>query len=117
MEPQSRLKELMAKVHDLELIGVLLVYSRDIFYYTGTAQPSYLAVFPDDYFLFIRSGFEFAVDEVFIGKEKVREERVSGKDLQRFFRKSQRNEQPDRNRAGHCYRRAVPYFREDFFWL
>jgi hypothetical protein len=38
----------MAKLYDLELIGILLVYSRDVLYYTGTAQPSYLAVFPDD---------------------------------------------------------------------
>ncbi len=87
MEPQNRLKELMAKLSDLELTGIILVYSRDVLYYTGTAQPSYLAVFPDDYFLFVRSGFEFAIDEVFIGKEKVREERSLERIYKDFFSK------------------------------
>jgi Xaa-Pro aminopeptidase len=44
-------------------------------YYTGTAQPSYLVVLPDDYFLFVRSGVDFALNDVFINREKVREER------------------------------------------
>ena len=48
---------------------------------------SYLAVFPDDYFLFVRSGFEFAIDEVFIGKEKVREERSLERICKDFFSK------------------------------
>jgi Xaa-Pro aminopeptidase len=85
VEPRNRLKELMAGLCNLELAGALLVYSRDVFYYTGTAQPSCLAVFPDDYLLFIRSGFEFAVDEVFIGEEKLREERSLEKICKDFF--------------------------------
>ena len=55
--------------------GVLLFYSRDVFYYTGTAQPSYLMVFPDDHMLYVKSGFEFASQDVFIDREKVNEER------------------------------------------
>ena len=57
------------------MCSALLCYSRDILYYTGTAQPSYLVVLPDDYILFVRSGLEFALDDVFISKGKVREER------------------------------------------
>jgi Xaa-Pro aminopeptidase len=77
----------MAKVSDLELLGILLVYSRDVLYYTGTAQPSYLAVFPEDYRLFVRSGFHFAVDEVFIEKEKAIEERSLEKICRDYFSK------------------------------
>ena len=55
--------------------AALLVYSRDVLYYTGTAQPSCLVVTPEDYTLYVRSGFEFAVQDVFIGREKLAEER------------------------------------------
>ncbi|MBW1781392.1 MAG: aminopeptidase P family protein [Deltaproteobacteria bacterium] len=55
--------------------GVLLFYSRDIFYYTGTARPAYLLVTPTEYLLFIRSGFDLALDDVFIEEERVVEER------------------------------------------
>lgn len=85
MEPQYRLKELMARIHGLELSGILLMYSRDILYYTGTAQPSYLAISSDDYFLFVRSGFDLAINDVFISKEKVKEERSLEKIYKEFF--------------------------------
>ena len=75
MNPQNRLELLQNKLRELKLNSALLFYSRDIFYYTGTAQPSYLVVFPEDFFLFIRSGFEFAINETFIEKNKVIEER------------------------------------------
>ncbi|MGD1153486.1 MAG: Xaa-Pro peptidase family protein [Syntrophales bacterium] len=75
MNREDRIKILQSKIGELGLCGALLYYSRDILYYTGTAQPSYLVVLPDDYVLFVRSGIEFALDDVFVGKEKVREER------------------------------------------
>ena len=75
MEKTYRIKVLQDKIQKEELCGALLFYSRDIFYYTGTAQPSYLVVLPQDYFLFIRSGFEFALKDVFIEKDKLRDER------------------------------------------
>jgi Xaa-Pro aminopeptidase len=75
MAPEDRIKILQDKVKELELSGALLFYSRDILYYTGTAQPSYLVVLPDDYLLFVRSGIDFALNDVFVNKEKVREER------------------------------------------
>ena len=64
--------------HQLETQGIgaaLLLYSRDVFYYTGTAQPAYLFILPDDYILFVRSGYDFARKEISIDKEKLREER------------------------------------------
>jgi len=72
---EDRLKILQDKIQELELCGVILFYSRDVLYYTGTAQPSYLAVIPQEYFLFVRNGFEFALDDAFIPKERIKEER------------------------------------------
>jgi Xaa-Pro dipeptidase len=75
MNREDRIKILQNKIGGLGLCGALLCYSRDILYYAGTAQPSYLVVLPDDYVMFVRSGLEFALDDVFISKKKVREER------------------------------------------
>jgi Xaa-Pro aminopeptidase len=55
--------------------GALLFHSRDVFYYTGTAQPAYLFVFPDDYHLFIRSGLDFALEEAFVDTDRIKGER------------------------------------------
>jgi Xaa-Pro aminopeptidase len=57
----------------------ILSYSRNILYYTSTAQPAYLLVSPDEFHLFIKSGLEFALGEVSIGREKMSEERQLGK--------------------------------------
>ena len=75
MKPQDRINHLQKKLGDQDIAGALIFYSRDVFYYTGTAQPSYLVILPDDYRLFIRSGYDFARNDVFIDKEKVEEER------------------------------------------
>jgi Xaa-Pro aminopeptidase len=71
----KRIKVLQQRLLDGGIDAALLVYSRDVLYYTGTAQPSCLVVTSDDYTLYIRSGFEFAVQDVFIGREKLAEER------------------------------------------
>jgi Xaa-Pro aminopeptidase len=72
---KDRIRVLQQRLADEGFDAALLVYSRDILYYTGTAQPSCLAVTPDDYTLHVRSGFDFAVQDVFIGREKLAEER------------------------------------------
>ncbi|MRR37971.1 aminopeptidase P family protein, partial [bacterium] len=71
----KRIKIFQRRLLDGGIDAALLVYSRDVLYYTGTAQPSCLLVTPDDYTLYVRSGFEFAVQDVFIGREKLAEER------------------------------------------
>lgn len=92
MERRERIKFLQSAIKERELDGALLIYSRDVLYYTGTAQPSYLAVLPEDHFLFVRSGFEFACDEVFIEKNKMKEERrlenIYGEIYRRFSGKT-----------------------------
>jgi Xaa-Pro dipeptidase len=75
MDLQDRIEVLQNRIREQRLAGALLAYSRNIFYYTGTAQPSYLAVWPEDFRLFVRSGFDFAVQDVFIEREKMEEER------------------------------------------
>jgi len=72
---KERIKVLQKKLAEGGIDAALLIYSRDVLYYTGTAQPSCLLVTPGDYTLYIRSGLEFAVQDVFIGREKIREER------------------------------------------
>jgi Xaa-Pro aminopeptidase len=71
----KRIKVLQQRLLDEGIDAALLVYSRDVLYFTGTAQPSCLLVTPDDYTLYVRSGFEFALQDVFIGREKLLEER------------------------------------------
>jgi Xaa-Pro aminopeptidase len=88
---ENRIKLLQGKIQELELYGALLFYSRDVLYYTGTAQPSYLVVLPQDYFLFVRSGFEFAVRDAFIPKENIREERSLENVYRELFSKSPEN--------------------------
>ena len=57
---EKRLFHLQQALRDRDLTGAILFISRDIYYYTGTAQPSSLVVLPDDYRLFVRRGYEFA---------------------------------------------------------
>lgn len=75
MKMRKRMEVLQNRIREQRLDGALLAYSRNIFYYTGTAQPSWLAVWPEDFRLFVRSGFDFAVRDVFIEKGKMEEER------------------------------------------
>jgi len=44
MNKEDRIKFLQHKMNEFELCGAVLIYSRDILYYTGTAQPSYLVI-------------------------------------------------------------------------
>ena len=75
MKPQDRISNLQKKLGEQDLAGALIFYSRDVFYYTGTAQPSYLLILPDDYRLFVRSGYDFALSDIFIDKGNIEEER------------------------------------------
>ncbi|HTZ39259.1 MAG TPA: Xaa-Pro peptidase family protein [Syntrophales bacterium] len=72
---KERIKVLQQRLLNGGIDAALLVYSRDVLYYTGTAQPSCLAVTPHDYTLYVRSGYEFALQDVFIDRERLAEER------------------------------------------
>ena len=85
MARHGRIHRLQTGLAQQGLTGAVLFYSRDVLYYTGTAQPSYLAVSADDYRLFVRSGYERAREDVFISLENVREERKLQNVYRDFF--------------------------------
>ena len=72
---EHRIRALQQRLAAGGLDAALLVYSRNVLYYTGTAQPSCLAVTPGDYTLYVRSGYEFALQDVFLDRGKLAEER------------------------------------------
>ncbi len=71
----ERLRDLQERIRESGLTAALLFYSRDVLYYTGTAQPACLAVFPDGYTLFVRSGLAFTLEEALIPAERIVAER------------------------------------------
>lgn len=75
MEHIKRVNTLQEMIEACDLSGVILFYSRDVFYYTGTSQPSYFFVSPQHYCLFMRAGSDFALREAQIEKENIKEER------------------------------------------
>jgi Xaa-Pro dipeptidase len=89
----KRIKTFQKMIEASNLSGALLFYSRDIFYYTGTAQPSYLFITPQHYCLYVRSGLDFALREARIEKERIKEERSFKnilKELSPLLRKGQK---------------------------
>lgn len=87
MQIENRISILQDKLLENELSAALLFYSRDVLYYTGTAQPSYLVVLPQEYFLFVKNGFNFALNDAFISREKIREERRLENIFHEIFRR------------------------------
>jgi len=71
MVHDKRINHLQEVLQDRGLAGTILFYSRDIFYYTGTAQPSYFVVLPKDHMLFVRKGYEFARRECGLEAERI----------------------------------------------
>ncbi len=81
----KRLAGLQHRIRERGLAGALLHVSRDIFYYTGTAQPGWLAVLPDDAFLFIRSGLAFAHQQCRLDQDRAVREGSLEKIIARGF--------------------------------
>lgn len=82
---QERIKFLQEKIQEQGWCAAILFYSRDVFYYTGTAQPSFFVVFPDNYFLFVRSGIEFALIQASLAEESIIAERRLGNIYHELF--------------------------------
>ena len=72
---RGRIAELQQTLIREGIDAAWLTYSRDIFYYTGTAQPSVLVITPEDYSLFVRYGIDYALQESFLDKARIIEER------------------------------------------
>jgi len=75
MNFELRINLLQEAIRERHLTGAILFYSRDIYYYTGTSQPSYLVVLPGDYRLFVRRGYDLALRESGLEAGRIREER------------------------------------------
>ncbi|MBU2511073.1 Xaa-Pro peptidase family protein [bacterium] len=88
MSKLHRIEILQAELAKQKLDGAFLFYSRDVYYYTGTAQPSYLVVTPNDYGLYVRSGYDFVLEEVFIDVSKIQEERKLEIIYESWFKKA-----------------------------
>ena len=50
---------------------ILLTYSRSIFYYAGTTQPSLFIITPQDYYLLVLRGFDLVLEETWLEIDKV----------------------------------------------
>jgi len=59
----GRIKKLQGKIAGAGMEAAIVLYSRDVFYYTGTAQPSVLLITPKEFHLFIRRGYDFAITD------------------------------------------------------
>ena len=81
----DRIVQAQEKLSALGLAGAVVFHSRDVLYYTGTAQPAWLILVPDDYRLFVRSGIEFSLRETWLPKEKITPERSLTSALRQMF--------------------------------
>ncbi|MEQ8200587.1 MAG: Xaa-Pro peptidase family protein [Syntrophomonadaceae bacterium] len=66
-----RIEHLQERLAVLGLDCALLVYSRDILYYCGTAQPAVLLVTPGDHRLLVRRSLDFALGETWTARDRV----------------------------------------------
>ncbi|MFH1035363.1 MAG: Xaa-Pro peptidase family protein [Pseudomonadota bacterium] len=58
MNHAPRIALLQQALAERGLAGAILIYSRDVYYYSGLALPAWLMVRPDDWRLFLRRGLE-----------------------------------------------------------
>lgn len=75
MTHQDRIYHLQQIIRDRRLSGAILFYSRDTYYYSGTAQPAYLVVLPEDFRLFVRRGHDIALMESDLESARIAEEK------------------------------------------
>ncbi|MBA4397679.1 MAG: hypothetical protein C0394_09910 [Syntrophus sp. (in: bacteria)] len=69
--PLRRIRGIQERLGDIAVDAVLLNYSKSVYYYTGTTQPSFLLVSPRDYHLLISKGIEHAFRETWLPVEKM----------------------------------------------
>ncbi|NPV91666.1 MAG: aminopeptidase P family protein [Firmicutes bacterium] len=67
----QRITALQQKLVEMDIDAAILVLSRDVFYYTGTSQPSILLVTPADYRLFVRRALPFVLAETWVDPGRI----------------------------------------------
>lgn len=83
--PPKRIKNLQEMLSRANIAAALLFYSRDVFYYTGIAQPSCLFVSPQSYLLYVKAGMDFVRRAATLPQENIKEERSLEKISQEVF--------------------------------
>ena len=73
------------------LYAAILHLSRDIFYYSGTAQPGWLVVRPDRAVLFVRSGLSFAQRQSGLAQDQIVQQSKLGDICEKMFGSSQKD--------------------------
>lgn len=69
--PLQRIRGIQEKLGAIAVDAVLLNYSKSVYYYTGTAQPSFLILSPQDFHLLISKGIEHVPQETWISAERI----------------------------------------------
>jgi Xaa-Pro dipeptidase len=67
--------------------AALLSYSKSLYYYAGTTQPSFLIVTPDDFELLVLKGMEHVAYESWLPAEKISEAKGGFKDIAGVLKK------------------------------
>ncbi|RLB89626.1 MAG: hypothetical protein DRH26_11190 [Deltaproteobacteria bacterium] len=71
-QKEDRVKYLQQLLEKTKIDAAFITLSRDLFYYTGTAQPCIFIVTSDDHRLLVRRAHDFVYNETFIDKTKIR---------------------------------------------
>lgn len=72
---EKRIETLQRAISKSSWAGALINCSRDLFYYTGTTIPSWLAVTPLDHRLFVRGDIDMARSHTRLAQDKIVESR------------------------------------------
>ena len=73
--PLQRIAGLQSRMRGAGVEALLLNYSKSLFYYTGTTQPSFLIVSPGDYRLLVLRGIEHVSGESWLPADKIESSR------------------------------------------
>ncbi|MCG6533643.1 MAG: Xaa-Pro peptidase family protein [Syntrophales bacterium LBB04] len=78
---------LQSSLRDAGFNAALLSYSKSLYYYTGTTQPSCLIITPDDFVLLVLKGMEHVEYESWLPAENVIEAEAGFKDVPGVLKK------------------------------
>jgi Xaa-Pro dipeptidase len=79
--PCGRMKGLQRGLREAGVDAALFNYSKSLFYYTGTTQPSYLIVTPKEFVLLVMKGQEHVGQETWLPAEKICDAKGGFKDV------------------------------------
>jgi Xaa-Pro aminopeptidase len=80
------MKSLQSSLREAGIDAALLNYSKSLYYYAGTTQPSYLIVTPHDYVLLVLKGLEHVWHESWLPAGKICEAKVGFKDISKILK-------------------------------